>query len=72
MKLRADKTDFFNHAAFSKMIIAGKKDPVIDFNTSKENALKSNSIFIALEGGHMSHVEDLQDLKRALLQFINL
>ncbi len=72
MKIRTDKTEFFRHANFRKMIIAGKKDPVIDFNTSKENALKSNSIFVALEGGHMSHVEDLQDLKHTLLQFINL
>ena len=53
------------------MVIAGEKDPVIDFNTIKENATKSASEFVALKGGHMSQIEDLQDLKQALLQFIN-
>lgn len=71
MKLREDKTEFFNQARFKKMVIAGEKDPVIDFNTIKENATKSASEFVALKGGHMSQIEDLQDLKQALLQFIN-
>ena len=71
MKIRPDKTTFFNNASFKKYIIAGEKDPVLDFNDLKEIALNSNSEFRAMKGGHMSQIEDLPDLKLVLLQFIN-
>lgn len=71
MKIREDKTAFFTKANFKKVIIAGKKDPVLDFETLKQLSKDTRSEFISLNGGHMSQIEDLADLKSALLHFIN-
>ncbi|WP_375238051.1 alpha/beta fold hydrolase [Aurantibacter sp.] len=71
MKIRPNQTEFFKTAKFNKYIIAGKKDPVLDFETIKNISLRCNATFIGLKGGHMSQIEDLADLKPALLQFVN-
>ena len=71
MKIREDKTAFFVEANFKKVIIAGEKDPVLDFETLKQLSKDTNSEFVSLKGGHMSQIEDLADLESALLQFIN-
>lgn len=70
MKNRPNQTEFFKNALFNKHIIAGEKDPVLDFETLKTIALDCNATFTTLKGGHMSQIEDLTDLKSALLQFI--
>lgn len=70
MKNRKNQTEFLKNATFKKLIIAGIKDPVLDFETLKTVASDCNTEFIALQGGHMSQIEDLADLKSALLQFI--
>jgi pimeloyl-ACP methyl ester carboxylesterase len=71
MKVRSNQTEFFKSSKFNKYIIAGKKDPVLDFEAIKNIAYSCNANFIGLNGGHMSQIEALADLKSALLQFIN-
>ena len=70
MKRREDKTSFFTKATFKKLIISGKKDPVLDYDRLNQIASTSKSEFVTLNGGHMSQIEDLADLKSAVLQFI--
>jgi pimeloyl-ACP methyl ester carboxylesterase len=70
MKLRKDQTNFFKNLDIKKYIIAGKNDPVIYFEAVKEIAKITNSEFVVINGGHMSHIEAFAETQKALLKFI--
>tara|TARA_R110002012_G_scaffold65220_2_gene171062 strand:- start:409 stop:1182 length:774 start_codon:yes stop_codon:yes gene_type:complete len=70
MKLRKDQTNFFKNLDIKKYIIAGKNDPVIDFEIIKTVAKETNAQFYALNGGHMSYIEAFAETQNALLKFI--
>ena len=62
MKVRTNKSNVLESFKGKKLIIAGISDPVINFNDSEKEAEKTNSEFIALEGGHMSYLEASEDV----------
>ena len=70
MMQRPDNTEFFKQSTFKKAIIAGINDSVIDFEELKEISNNTNAQFYPLEGGHMSHIEALEDLERILREFL--
>lgn len=70
MMQRPDNTEFFKQSIFKKVIIAGIKDSVINFEELKQIANNTNAQFYALNGGHMSHVEALEDLEKVLSDFV--
>lgn len=72
MKIRKETTDVLRKASCNKMIIAGKNDPILDYTTVKNEALETNSELITLNNGHMSHIEDYEQLLSALRYFIKL
>lgn len=66
MKIRTDHTGLFTKFKGQKIVIAGKGDPVMDFNTIKVIAIRCESEFKSLPGGHLAFLEDKNELKETL------
>lgn len=70
MTLRKDFSDLFKNARFKKLLILGKKDTVVDYESTIKFSKKNNIPTIGLSEGHMSHIENSLDLLDALKKFI--
>jgi len=70
MKLRPNRNHVLAKNDFKKMIITGRKDPVLDIQKSIEEAEKTNSKLIIFPDGHMSHIENFEKLIIVLKNFI--
>ena len=70
MKLRPNRNHVLAKNDFKKMIITGRKDPVLDIQKSIEEAEKTNSKLIIFPDGHMSHIENFAKLIVVLRNFI--
>jgi len=70
MKLREDSSFFFKNASFKKLLLLGKKDPVL--NCEKLSKITSNQQIevIYFSEGHMSHIENKKELLKAIVYFI--
>lgn len=70
MRLRKDFTSFFAKASFKKVLILGEKDTLIDAEKTKSFAEKHQISLQLLSEGHMSHIENKDDLVVALKRFV--
>ena len=70
MKLRSNSNAVLSENNFKKLLIIGEKDPVLDFQTSLEEAKKTNSELIIFPDGHMSHIENTIELIAVLKEFL--
>lgn len=50
--------------------VIGKFDPVININSVIKEAQSVNAKYVVLEGGHMSHIENAEELLNALRIFV--
>ena len=71
MRIRENRNHVLAENTFKKLIIAGKKDPILEFEAAKKEAEKTDTEFVGLEGGHMSHIENKDALLKALIKFVN-
>jgi len=51
------------------MLILGEKDPVLNYEDALEQIENTTVKLITLPDGHMSHIENRDDLKTVLLEF---
>lgn len=70
MKLRKNRTTVLKENNFKKLFIIGKKDPVLNFETSLQEAKETNSEVVIVPNGHMSHIENKVELTGALKEFL--
>lgn len=70
MKIRENKNEFFKQADFKKMIIIGRKDPVLEHTTLIQIATSSNAEIVEFSDGHMSHIENKKEFTYNILHFI--
>ena len=70
MKLRSNSNAVLSENNFKKLLIIGEKDPVLDFQTSLEEAEKINSELVIFPDGHMSHIENAAELITVLKDFL--
>lgn len=70
MKIRKDREVLFHFTDFPKLLILGKKDPVLDFEESKTQIENTKVEFFSFEDGHMTHIENQTELKPVLLNFL--
>ena len=70
MKLRQNTNAFLSESTFKKLLIIGEKDPVLDFETSLKEAKNTNSEIVIFPDGHMSHIENKNELITTLKGFI--
>jgi pimeloyl-ACP methyl ester carboxylesterase len=67
MKLRKDTTEIWKNSAFEKCLILGIKDEILDYKNTLKIA-KENEV-ILLPNGHMSHLEDQNELIKIYKKF---
>ncbi|WP_040279452.1 alpha/beta fold hydrolase [Psychroserpens damuponensis] len=70
MMLREDKFEFYNNLDAKKLIIIGEKDPVIKgaliLTETKNTSIRCETLSL----GHMSHIENKEELSYILLRFV--
>lgn len=70
MRLRPNRNTILANNTFKKLLIIGKKDPVLPSENLILEAIQTNAEFVVLNGGHMSHIENRAELITALKAFI--
>jgi pimeloyl-ACP methyl ester carboxylesterase len=72
MRIRVNRNHVLTENSFKKLLIIGKKDPLLDFETSLDEAKKTNSAIVVFPNGHMPHIENKLVLNDALKAFIKI
>lgn len=70
MRIRPNRIAVLKENSFNKLIIIGKKDPVLVYEQSVEEAKEVNAKTVVFEDGHMSHIENKEELIIALKEFV--
>lgn len=70
MKLRKDKTKVFNTMKVPTQLIIGKNDGAIDYNATLKAVQNKNTEIVQFDDGHMSYIENKQDLINTLNRFV--
>ena len=70
MKIRKNRANLFINLPIKKSIIIGIKDPVIEPESIKKHLLNSDVEIIVFSDGHMSHIENTQELTYNIMRFI--
>lgn len=70
MKIRKNRTYVLDVTSFKKMIIIGKKDPVLDYNLLISLANRHNIETVIVPDGHMSYIENKEEITYKILHFI--
>ena len=56
--------------SFKKLMIIGEKDPVLTCQKSLQEAKKTNTETVVFPNGHMSHIENKEELITTLQIFV--
>ncbi|WP_130736362.1 alpha/beta fold hydrolase [Flavobacterium sp. J27] len=72
MKVRKDRRKLLHVSAFPKMLILGKKDPVLNYEENKKYVEGTNVVLVSFEDGHMSHFENKVQLIEHLKGFLKI
>jgi pimeloyl-ACP methyl ester carboxylesterase len=69
MKIRKETTFVLHALSYPKVLILGKKDGVLDYEHSLKQIENTNVQLVSFPDGHMSHIENREELQRVLLNF---
>lgn len=70
MKIRNDREVLLHFSPYKKMLILGKKDPVLDYNDLLDQVKNTEVEVVEFPDGHMSHIENRDELIIALKGFV--
>ena len=70
MKIRKDRQHILKGAPFKKLIIVGEKDPVLNYTSIVEEAKRTETPLVSLPNGHMSHIENKEELLLVITSFL--
>ena len=70
MKNRPDREYLLSTSSSKKMMIIGKEDPALDYNSLIEQAQNFNIETVEFPDGHMSHIENVKEFSYNILHFI--
>jgi len=70
MKNRKDRTFILQNIEFKKMLIIGKKDPLLNRDELINQVKNTNTEIVEFSTGHMSHIENKKELITTLLNFV--
>ncbi len=70
MKIRNDREVLLHFSPYKKMMILGKKDPVLSFDDLLEQVQQTEVEVVVFPDGHMSHIENKEALTIALQGFV--
>ncbi|MEN2415735.1 alpha/beta fold hydrolase [Flavobacterium mesophilum] len=71
MKIRKDRETLLHENRFPVLLILGKKDPVLNYEDSLSQIEDTTVELVSFEDGHMSHIENKEELKNILSNFFN-
>ena len=70
MKERKDRIAFFREAHFTKMIIIGHEDPILNYQNLINETKNTDIHVVEFDGGHMSHIENNEEFTYNIMHFI--
>jgi pimeloyl-ACP methyl ester carboxylesterase len=70
MKIREDREALLHFSPYKKMMIVGKNDPALDYESLKSQTKGTNVKVVEFDGGHMSFIENKVDLSKQIMHFI--
>lgn len=70
MKVRKNLTSVYKTATYPIQMFIGKQDPALDYLTLQKETKDSNIKVVTFNDGHMSHIENKDQLILSLQQFI--
>jgi len=70
MKIRNDREVLLHFSPYKKMMILGKKDPVLSYPEILEQLKNTDVTLVELPDGHMSHIENFEETLRAIKSFV--
>lgn len=70
MKIRKDREFILHESEFPKLLILGKKDCVLIYKDNLSQIENTNTELIIFPDGHMSHIENKEELGKVLLGFL--
>lgn len=69
MKIRSNLTSIYKNATFPIQMIIGKQDPALEYATLITQTKDTKVHLVEFPDGHMSHIENKNELIEALLKF---
>lgn len=69
MKIRKDRESLLQENLFPVLLILGKKDPVLNYEENISQVENTTAKLVSFEDGHMSQIENKEELKTVLLDF---
>lgn len=69
MKIRKDRETLLHQNLFPVLLILGKKDPVLNYEENIAQIEDTTAELVSFEDGHMSQIENKEELKVILLDF---
>lgn len=69
MKIRKDRESLLKRNLFPVLLILGKKDPVLNYDDNISQIENTTAELVSFEDGHMSQIENKEDLKKVLSDF---
>jgi pimeloyl-ACP methyl ester carboxylesterase len=70
MKIRKDREVLLHFLPCPILLVLSKKDPVLDFEETLEHARGTKTQTVIFEDGHMSHIENRDELIKSIETFI--
>ncbi len=70
MKIREDREVLLHFTPYRKMIIIGKKDPVLNYEELLDQTSKTEVDVVEFPDGHMSHMENKNAFLQKIMHFI--
>jgi pimeloyl-ACP methyl ester carboxylesterase len=70
MKIRKDREVLLHTGAYPKLLILGKKDPILNYDATADQIENTNGTLVSLSGGHMSVIENKEEVLKVLVDFI--
>jgi len=70
MKIRKDYTFLLSQGTHNILVVLGKKDPVLPYDNTKLLANHKQVKLVTLTQGHMSWLENYEEMQNALINFI--
>lgn len=69
MKIRKDREVILHFAQYPILLVLGKNDPVLNYEESIEQIEGTDVKLLTFPDGHMSPIENREDLRKSLLDF---
>jgi len=72
MKIRKERQFILKTTDFPKLLILGKKDGVLIYDDNLSQIENTNTELISFPDGHMSHIENKEELETVVLRFLKV